>query len=77
MTGINQLPRCYGNSVAMATKSETLIIPFPSVILNQYLARRFLGMTGISQLPCCYGNSVAMATKSETLITPLSSIVLS
>ena len=43
-------------------QGETLIIPFSSVVLSQYLVWRFLGMTGINQLHCCYGNSVSMAT---------------
>ena len=63
MTGINQLHCSYGNSVSMANQGETLITPFSSVTLSQYLAWRFLGTTGINQLPGYYGNSVAMATK--------------
>ena len=43
-------------------QGETLITPFSSVTLSQYLVWRFLGTTGISQLPGYYGNSVAMAT---------------
>ena len=66
MRGISQLPRCYGNSVAMATKNETLITPLYSVVLSRYLVWRFLGMTGISQLPRCYSNTAAIPTKVKS-----------
>ena len=48
-----------------SNQGKTLITPFSSVVLSQYLVWRFLGTTGISQLPRCYGNSVAMATRPK------------
>ena len=67
MTGISQLPRCYGNLATMATKSETLITDLSSAVLSQYLVWRFFGTRffGISQLLHCYGNLVAMATRQK------------